>query len=135
VADNLTDAYRWLDKHMAEALQAPDEHHDWVYMLKPPDWAELERNFISRPPAWREAFAYVVAQGPPEEAMRVLRVALEDRRPEVASQAALSVVDLADLFPDQVSLDDAMAGQLRRVAKSEDGNLGDLREFLNARDG
>ena len=30
----LTHAFHWLDKHMAEALDCPDEHLDWIYMLR-----------------------------------------------------------------------------------------------------
>jgi hypothetical protein len=83
-----SDAFQWLDRHMVDAIDAPDEAMDWVYMLKDRDWPLLEAVWSERPSEWREACAYVFCNGPVLESQRILRMALFDDDPRVASQAA-----------------------------------------------
>ena len=58
-----SDAFRWLDDHMIESAEAPDEAFDWVFMLRPDDWLLLESVWPNRPAEWREACAYII-EGP-----------------------------------------------------------------------
>jgi hypothetical protein len=59
-----SDALIWLDGHMVESLDTPDEAFDWVFMLKPGDWPLLEDLWNARSPKWREGCAYILGSGP-----------------------------------------------------------------------
>lgn len=83
-----SDAFQWLDRHVVDALEAPDEAFDWVYMLKDRDWPLLEAVWSERPSEWREACSYVFCNGPVLKSQRILRMALFDDDPRVAATAA-----------------------------------------------
>lgn len=124
------DAFHWLAENMADASECPDEAFDWVHMLHPADWAELARIYPDKPAAWREAWAYVVSQGPVSEALSVLGAALRDAEPDVSLQAALSVVDLHRLFPEDVRISGALRSLLRAVAERPGASAAEVRAFL-----
>lgn len=130
-------AGEWFDAHLPEAIDAPDEAFDRIWMLKPNDWSSLRELFGTRPQRWREAFAYVVAEGPPEEGLLVLRLALEDPSDDVAIQAALSAIDLGerDRNPSRLTADDLHKIEVARaravgVAKRSAAEIG---AFLDRR--
>lgn len=125
-------AFDWLDEHMTEALDAPDEHFDWVWMAKDEDWRSLVAAFPSRDEAWREALAYVVSDGPPGWGYRVLAIALQDGTAAVREQAALSFVDLLESNEDEGTseIDDAMWSRVKAIAQSGGPELDDVRTFL-----
>jgi hypothetical protein len=125
-----SDAFHWLADNMVDAIECPDEHFDWVYMLRPVDWDELARIYPEKPLRWREAWAYVVAQGPASEALKVLGTAIRDPEPNVSLQAALSVVDLHRLFPEVVRISGSLLRSLREVAERADGSVDEVRAFL-----
>ena len=128
----MSDAFTWLDAHMTGANDAPDEHFDWIAMAKDEDWTRLVAAYPSRDAAWREAFVYVVAEGPPRWGYRVLALALQDAEPAVRAQAGLSFVDLFDANEDEGAdaITNAMWADLRKVAEDPDDAVDDVRAFL-----
>ncbi|MCC7535791.1 MAG: hypothetical protein IT379_06245 [Deltaproteobacteria bacterium] len=121
----------WMDVHLSDALETPDEHYDVVHMLTDADWDALLAVYPSRTPRWREALAYVVAQGPSGPSLRVLRIAIRDEDRDVAVQAALSMIDLCDLDVD-VKLADEDRDAIRAAARdATDAVRDDLLSFLD----
>jgi hypothetical protein len=125
-----SDAFHWLVNNMIDANEYPDEHFDWVYMLRDADWDELARIYPQKPPPWREAWAYVVAQGPASEALEVLATAIRDPDPNVSLQAALSVVDLHDLFPEEAQISGSLLSSLQEIAERAERSADEVRAFL-----
>ena len=130
------EAFSWLDEHMPEALETPDEHFDWIWMAKDDDWQALLAASPTRDAAWREAFAYVVSEGPPVWGYRVLALALRDEAVDVRHQAALSFVDLLESNEEEGEdeIDEAMWARVRELAASGDPALDDVRAFLAQRE-
>jgi hypothetical protein len=128
-------AFEWLDRHMTEALDAPDEHFDWIWMAKDDDWKALVAAFPGRDDEWREALAYLASDGPPVWCYRVLAVALRDETPAVREQAALSFVDLFEMNEEEGAseVDDAMWALVETVAQNAGSELDDVRAFLARR--
>ena len=126
------EAFSWLDEHMPEALEAPDEHFDWIWMAKDNDWQALLAAYPTRDAAWREGLAYVVSEGPPVWGYRVLALALRDDAVGVRHQAALSFVDLLESNEDEGEdeIDEAMWARVRELAANGDPALDDVRAFL-----
>lgn len=121
----------YLLDHMTDALATPDAHFDCIHMLSDNHWATLRSEIASRPPTWREAFAYVLSHGPEDNALPLLSALLRDPHRNVAQQAALSLVDLVDLFP-EIQLPVADVAVMRLIATDATNNLGDLRAFLQS---
>ena len=90
--DQGSEAFQWLDQHVVDALEAPDEAFDWVFMLKERDWPLLEAVWRERPTEWREAYSYILCNGPVQESQRILRLALFDNDPNVAAEAAATLL-------------------------------------------
>ena len=109
-----SDAFRWLDDHMLESAEAPDEAHDWVFMLRPADWLLLETIWPDRSSKWREACAYLI-EGPFRESQRVLRLALADPNDAVATQAAVSICAQLLDHPDEIAFDANLTARLREL--------------------
>ncbi len=130
-------AFDWLDEHMTEAFDAPDEHFDWIWMAKDEDWRSLLATFPSRDDEWREALAYVVAEGPPVWGYRLLAIALQDESTPIREQAALSFVDLLESNEDEGTseIDDGMWSRVNAVAQAGGPELDDVRAFLADRAG
>lgn len=101
----MTDAFRWLDAHMVESLEAPDAAFDWIWMTTERDWERLEEAWPSRSADWREACAYILGSGPPDECVPLLREAIQDEFDDVAIQAACSLCDQIQRHNDYSMLD------------------------------
>ncbi|MDV6030211.1 MAG: hypothetical protein F9B45_08905 [Phycisphaera sp. RhM] len=86
-----SDAYRWLDRHAEYMLETPDEAFDWVFMLTDYDWDLIDATWDQRSTQSKEAFAYVVCEGPSRNSRRMLLRALRDTDSDVAEQAAESL--------------------------------------------
>jgi len=117
-----SDAFRWLDSHMVESADAPDQAHDWVFMLRPADWLLLEAVWPDRSSEWREACAYLI-EGPVGPSQRLLRIALADPEDAVATQAAASICHQLLDNPDEVTFDASIAPRLREL-RARDPGLG-----------
>lgn len=65
----MSKAFAWLDAHLTEALDAPDEHFDGIMMAKEEDWTRLLVAYPLRK----------VAQDP-DESLDDARAFLADRR-------------------------------------------------------
>ena len=115
-----SDAFRWLDANMIASMEAPDEAFDWVFMLRPDDWALLEQVWPHRSAEWREACAYVVG-GPVKSSQRLLRLALGDANDAVATQAALSICAQVLDHPDKISFDASVAPRLLELRARHPG--------------
>ena len=113
-----SEAFRWLDAHMAEALECPDEAFDRVFMLREEDWPRLEAAWERRPPAWREGCAYVLGAGPVAPSQRLLRLALTDPDSGVATQAACSLCAQMLEHPDEAPFDPAILPRLREFHRA-----------------
>src|SRR5258707_410489 len=112
-----SEAFRWLDAHMIESLQTPDEAFDWVHLLRPDDWQLFDRVWAERPPRWREALAYVLTDGPISQAQPLLRRALSDSDLDVASQAAISLCHQMLEYSDKCPADEALLPRLRELRR------------------
>ena len=110
-----SEAFQWLDAHLIESLDSPDEAFDWVFMLQADDWPLFERVWSQRPPLWREALAYVLIDGPVVQAQRILRQALADAEFSVARQAAISLCHQMLEYPDEAPLDRSLLPRLREL--------------------
>ena len=118
-----SEAFRWLDVHMIESLEAPDEAFDWVYMLRPEDWPLFEKVWDERPPRWREALVYVLVDGPVSESQPLLRRALADLDYDVAAQAAISLCHQMIEYPDQCPFEEALLPGLREIRRANSGDM------------
>ena len=119
---------KYLLDNMTDALDAPDEHFDCIHMLSDNEWTTLEAELSTRPPSWRESLAYVLAEGPTDQALPLLSVLLRDGDANVAQQAALSLVDQAQNSEAVISQDDLRV--MHQVAASTADGVDDLRAFL-----
>jgi hypothetical protein len=115
-----SEAFRWLDRNMVAAMDAPDEAFDWVFMLGPDDWILLEQVWPNRSSEWREACAYVI-EGPVNPSQRLLRLALADPYDEVATQAAVSICSQVLDHSDEISFDASLAPRLRELRRRNPG--------------
>jgi hypothetical protein len=118
-----SEAFRWLDAHMIESLDAPDEAFDQVYMLRPEDWPLFERVWAERPPRWREALVYVLVDGPVSESQPLLRRALADLDHDVAAQAAISFCHQMIEYPDRCPFEEALLPRLKEIRKAVSGDM------------
>lgn len=126
-----SDAFKWLDAHMAESLESPDEAFDRVFMLREDDWPLLEAAWERRPPAWREGCAYVLGAGPVAPSQRLLRRALADPDAGVATQAAFSLCAQMLEEPDEAPFDPAVLPRLREFQRANPhAKLDDVEELL-----
>lgn len=124
--DSDTAAFEWLDEFFAEegAEEAPDEAFDWICMTTPADWVLLEQVWADRSPAWREACAYILGQGPMPESLPLLRRALFDVDLEVAREAARSLAQQRLSLGAELALDDPVVSRLRELVEgSRDQHL------------
>src|SRR6266481_4936422 len=115
---------------MVESLAAPDEAFDWVFMLRPEDWPLLEKLWQERPPDWREALAYVLVDGPVAHAQPILRHALGDENPNVASQAAISLCHQFLEYPDKAPFDTSTLPRLRELRQTIVGDMQEVETVL-----
>lgn len=118
---NGSDAFRWLDQHLIESLDAPDEAFDCVFMLRDADWPLFEAVWGDRPAEWREAFAYVFCEGPIRESQALLRRALFDANSNVACEAACTLCHQYQLDPQLVVFDSIVVDRLRHVFEQNGG--------------
>lgn len=92
-----SEAFHWIDRNADYMLEAPDEAFDWIYMFKPDDWKLVEELWDQKPDAWREAFAYIVCEGPAGPSRNILLRAICDANQDVAGQAAQSLLSQEEL--------------------------------------
>ena len=116
-----SDAFRWLDQHMIESAVTPDEAFDWVYMTRPQDWPLFEAAWGRRTVEWREAFAYLLCNGPVQESQRLLQLALFDSDPKVCAEAACTICRHYKLEPDHVILNSGVVERLKQVFDENEG--------------
>jgi hypothetical protein len=114
-------AFRWLDQHLIESLESPDEAFDWVFMTQDADWRLFEEVWEQRPAKWREAFAYVMCNGPIRESQTLLRRALFDPNVDVAAEAACTLCHHRSIDPGSVVFDSADVERLKRVYEENRG--------------
>lgn len=95
-----SDAFLWLDANAESSLEAPDEAFDCVFMMTPHDWTLVDSVWQDRSSLWREAFAYIVVEGPIDESRRMLLRAVRDADDTVAQQAAISLCHQYVEYPD-----------------------------------
>jgi hypothetical protein len=72
-------------------LEAPDEAFDWIHMLTEQDWRLLISRWDDFTAHQREALAYIACEGPSQQSREMLLLALRDKNPDVAVQAAESL--------------------------------------------
>lgn len=114
-----SEAFHWIDRNADYMLEAPDEAFDWIYMFKPDDWKLVEELWDQKPDGWREAFSYIVSDGPAGPSRNILLRAIRDDNQDVAAQAAQSLlsqeelgdVDWIPLDPETRSLVASLAGE------------------------
>ena len=116
-----SEAFHWLDQHMIESADTPDEAFDWVYMTRQQDWPLFEAVWDRRPVEWREAFAYLLCNGPVHESRRILQLALFDSNPQVCAEAACTICCHHRLEPEHVILDSAVVERLKQVFDENQG--------------
>jgi hypothetical protein len=117
-----SDAFRWLDQHLIESLESPDEAFDWVFMTHDADWRLFEEVWDQQPAKWREAFAYVICDGPIRESQTILRRALFDANADVAAEAARTLCHQRSIDPESVVFDPADIERLKRVCEDNRGS-------------
>lgn len=96
-----SNAYNWIIKNLESALTHPDEAFDWIFMLKGDDWSLLEKIYDAQSCQWREACAYIFADGPIAESKPLLVKALFDSEPSVREQAVETIAYQVREYPDE----------------------------------
>ena len=127
-----SDAFLWLDANAESSLDAPDPAFDWVFMMTPHDWTLVDSVWADRSPLWREAFSYIVVDGPIDESRRMLLRAVRDSDDAVAQQAAISLCHQFVEHPDdRISIDDETVAVIRvLISRLGDANMEPVPEFL-----
>lgn len=115
------DGFDWLDKHLIESLQTPDEAFDWVFMMSDGEWIMLESVWDERQAEWREALAYLVCDGPIRQSQSILRRALFDPNLRVAAEAACSLCNHRGIEPDLVDFNPTIVARLKVVFDQNGG--------------
>ena len=92
-----SEAFWWIDRNADYMLETPDEAFDWIYMFKSDDWQLAEELWDQKPVGWREAFAYIVCEGPAGPSRNILLRAIRDDNHDVAAQAAQSLLSQEEL--------------------------------------
>ena len=87
-----------------------------------------------RSPLWREAFAYIVVDGPIDESRNMLLRAVRDSDDSVAQQAAISLCHQYVEYPDdRIPVDAETVVVIRRlISRLGDDNMEPVPEFLAA---
>jgi hypothetical protein len=116
-----SDAFHWLDRHMIESADTPDEAFDWVYVIHNQDWPLFEDVWKRRPDEWREAFVYLLCNGPVRESQRILRLGLFDSNLKVSAEAACTICRHFEIEPECVVLDSAVIERLKNVFEENKG--------------
>jgi hypothetical protein len=129
-----SEAFLWLDAHLVESLDAPDEAFDWVHMLRSEDWQLFSNVWAERPARWREALAYVVVDGPVSQAQPLLRRALVDPDNNVATQAAISLCHQMTEYPNECPFDETLLPRLREIRRASNGDMQEVDTVLGRYD-
>ena len=127
-----SDAFIWLDENAEMSLESPDSAFDWVFMMTAHDWTLVESVWPNRSPLWREAFAYIVVDGPIDESREMLRRAVRDSNDNVAQQAAISLCHQHLEYPDdRIPIDVATVSVIRDlISRLGNDNMEPVPEFL-----
>lgn len=130
-----SDAFRWLDANAEESLTAPDSAFDWVFMMTEHDWSLVDRVWSDRSSLWREAFAYIVVDGPIHGSRDMLLRAVRDPHNHVAQQAAISLCHQYVQYPeDRIEIDGDTVQIIRDLlAACGESNMEPVPEFLAGR--
>ena len=129
-----SDAFQWLDANAEDLLDAPDSAFDWVFLMTAHDWTLVNAVWPLRSPLWREAFAYIVVDGPIDESRNMLLRAVRDSDDSVAQQAAISLCHQYVEYPDDcIPVDAETVVVIRRlISRLGDDNMEPVPEFLAA---
>ena len=130
-----SDAFQLLDANAEESLTAPDSAFDWVFMMTEHDWSLVDRVWSDRSSVWREAFAYIVVDGPIHESRGMLLRAVRDPHNDVARQAAISLCHQYVEYPeDRIEIDVDTVQVIRDLlARCGESNMGPVPEYLAGR--
>ena len=116
----VSDAFQYVNRAGEYMLTAPDEAFDWIYMFTESDWILVEEVWTDRPAVWREAFAYIVCEGPAGPSRSILLRALSDESREVAIQAAQSLLSQEELRDEDWTPLDQETKKIVEALASED---------------
>jgi HEAT repeat protein len=87
------DAFDGIDEYCWAATSpdggSPDSALDWIFMMHDEDWQALREALPARPSEWREACAYILGSGPPDECLPFLVAALLTDDAAVTAEAAI----------------------------------------------
>ncbi len=127
-----SEAFLWLDANAESSLEAPDPAFDWVFMMKPHDWTLVDSVWADRSALWREAFSYIVIDGPINESRRMLLRAVRDSDDAIAQQAAISLCHQFVEYPDdRIAIDDETVTVIRDlISRLGDAKMEPVPEFL-----
>ena len=127
-----SDAFLWPDANAESSLEAPDSALDWVFMMTPHDWTLVDSVWSERSSLWREAFAYVVVDGPIDHSRNMLLRAVRDLDDNVAQQAAISLCHQYVEYPDdQITIDTETVSVIRNlISRLGDRKMDPVPEFL-----
>ena len=128
-----SDAFLWLDANAESSLEAPDEAFDWVFMLTPHDWTLVDSVWLDRSPLWREAFTYIVIDGPIDESRDMLLRAVRDSNDAVVQQAAISLCHQYVEYPEnRIPIDNDTVTRIRDlILHVGHENMEPVPEFLS----
>jgi hypothetical protein len=134
--ESLSQNFIWLDAHLLEVFESPDEAVDVIFMLTESDWEQLEAAWEQRPSKWREALAYLLGEGPITKGQLLLRRALFDTDSKVADEAARSFCEhctrsIEEENDETVEIDPEIIARLKAIVEQNpEENWEDVTDLL-----
>jgi hypothetical protein len=108
------------EENVITGLEFPDAGIDYVFMLHPSEWADIQLEWPARTSMWKEGITFFAAFVPMKESGQLLILALHDSDENVVFQALFSIhQSLIDELDETGVISYSMSDLVKRKIKDE----------------